>query len=200
MNWKINLALVLILLFVSTVVLVNLKFQNKAKELKLVYSETSPDGTKKVLLYETLFNGSNQLDYQNYLSNKYIFAARELNSGRERDVFVNDYKTGNPHWLGNEHVFFTGGCGTSCQGLYLVNVNSRESHHGLLTVTPTTKNSFETDFRDWFGQEFKFPGWPKDIKSTPAEDKTYLVFQMENNGQSAGEKKFLFSGNGLREQ
>lgn len=200
MNWKAKLALFLTFLFVFLISVNWLKLQNKTKELKLVDSETSPDGTKKILLYETPFNGSNQLDYQNYLSNKYIFAVKELNSGRERYVFVNDYKTGNPHWLGNEHIFFTGGCGTGCRGLYLVNINSKESHPGVLTVTPITKNSFETNFRDWFGQEFKFPGGPKQIKSVLVENKTYLVFQMENNGQSIGEKKFLFSKNRLEEQ
>ncbi len=200
MNWKVSLVLVLTFLSVLFVLINWLKFPNKAKELKLVYSETSPDRTKKVLLYETPFNGSSQLDYQNYLSNKYFFAVRELNSRRERYVFVNDYKTGNPHWLGNEHIFFTGGCGTGCRGLHLVNINSKEFHPGVLTVTSITKDSFETNFRDWFGQEFNFPGGPKDIKSVAVEDKTYLVFQMENNGQSAGEKRFLFRENGLKEQ
>lgn len=200
MNWKAKLALFLTFLFVFAISVNWLKLQNKTKELKLVSSETSPNGVKEILLYETPFNGRNKLDYQNYLSNQYLFSIRELNSKREKYVFVNDYKSGNPHWLGNEHIFFTGGCGTGCQGLYLVNINSKESHTGVLTVTPLTKNSFQTNFRDWFGQEFKFPGWPKYIKSTPVGDKTYLVFQMENNGQLIGEKKFLFSGSALREQ
>lgn len=179
---------------------VDSKTINQKKGPLSVYSETSPDGVKQVLLYKTPFNGENQLEYHNYLSNQYIFAVKELDSARERYIFVNDYRTGNPHWLGNEHIFFTTGCGTGCQGLYLVNTNSKESRLAVLTITPFAENNFETHFRDWFDQEFKFPGWPKQIRSVLIKDKIYLIFQIWNNDKLAGEKKFLFSKNELREE
>lgn len=216
MSWKVKSRKKLVTFFITGLFLFLLlglfswqRLQNKAnvkgiettvKGPRLVYSETSPDGIKEVLLYETPFNGENQLEYYNYLSNQYFFAIKELDSGRERYIFVNDYKTGNPHWLSNEHIFFTSGCGTGCQGLYLVNTNSKESRSAVLTVTSLAKDSFETHFRDWFDREFKFPGWPKHIRSILLEDKVYLIFQMWNNGQSAGEKRFLFSKNELKEE
>lgn len=178
----------------------NSKTTNQKKEPEISYSEVSPDGLKQIILYEMPFNGENQLEYYSYLSNQFIFAVKELDSSKERYIFVNDYKTGNPHWLGNEHIFFTSGCGTGCQGLYLVNTDSKETRLSLLTVIPVTKDSFETHFRDWFDQEFKFPGWTKHIRSVLLENKVYLIFQMWNNGQPAGEKRFLFSKNELKEE
>jgi len=173
---------------------------NQKKDRISVYSETSPDGVRQIILYEMPFTGNGQLEYYNYLSSQYFFAVKELASGREQYIFVNDYKTGYPHWLGNDYIFFTSGCGSGCQGLYLVDTRSKESRLAMLTTTPLTKDTFETHFRDWFNQEFRFPGWTKHIRSVLLEDKIYLIFQMWDNNQPAGEKKFLFTENSLKEK
>lgn len=166
---------------------------------KLANQEFSPDGEHKIVLYEMPFMGDGELDYRNYLNNQYFYSVEDvsLSSGRETYVFVNDYKTGYPHWLGNEHIFFTSSCGTGCRGLYLVNTNSKESRLALLETNPISEKGFETRFHDWFGHKFEFPGWAKHIRSVLIENKTYLLFQMWNYDQPIEEKRFLFTGNSL---
>lgn len=166
---------------------------------KRIYLERSPNGEQDIILYEMPFVGEGELDYRNYLHNQYFYAVRDISftSGRETYVFVNDYKTGYPHWLDNEYIFFTSGCGTGCQGMYLVNVNTRETRQALLESISLGAESYETHFRDWFGQSFKFPGWSKNVRSASVEGKTYLIFQMWNNSRPLGEKRLLFTGKSL---
>lgn len=61
------------------------------------------------------------------------------------------------------------------------------------------KDSFMTHLKDWFGQEFEFEGYNENIRSVYIDGKTYLIFEMWNNKQPIGEKKFLFTGNSLKE-
>lgn len=176
--------------------------RQKTVQRKSVYQELSPDGEHNVVLYEMPFTGDGELDYRNHLNNQYFYSVEDvsLSSGRETYIFVNDYKTGYPHWLGNEYIFFTSGCGTGCQGLYLVNIRSKESRLALLETDPLSASSFETLFYDWFDRRFRFPGWIKNIRAAFIEGKAYLIFQMWNNDQPIGEKRFLFTDKKLVEE
>ena len=173
---------------------------NEIAKLTREFVEISPDGEKQIIMYRRPFIGKGELDYHNYLSNQYFFAVEEFKNGQENYVFVGDYKVGYPHWLGNDFIFFTTGCGTGCRGLKLINVNSERSWNAVITTTPISKDGFVTDFRDWFGHEYKFPDGDKNIRSVYLDSKAYLIFEMWNNGQPKGEKRFLFTGDALIEQ
>lgn len=38
-----------------------------------------------------------------------------------------------------------------------------------------------TVFLDWFGHEYKFPWWDKNLRSVYLDGKAYLIFEMWNN-------------------
>ena len=172
------------------------KLETKSKQeeqKKEKFSEVSPDGKREIIMYELPFDGKSQLDYHNYVSNQFLFVIRELDSWRETYLFINDYKTGNPHWLGNEFVFFTSGCGTACTGLYLVNTLSKETRLGVLSFSNLENSKIKTHFKDWFGQNFEFTGGVTNIRSVTLSGEAYLVFQTSEGL----EKKFRFIGKSL---
>lgn len=166
---------------------------------KLAHQESSPNGNELILMYEMPDHSGLNSDYYNYLSGQYFITVKEVDSGRERFVSVGDYKSGYPHWLGNDFIYFTAGCGTACQGLYLVNTRDKESDLAVLSyIFPDEINVWYTHFRDWFNQEFKFEGLVDEIKSEMISGATYLVFRMKNDqGDFLYEKRFLFTGDGL---
>lgn len=174
--------------------------ENLKPQLHEVHSETSPDGLREIILYERPFTGESDREYGNYLNNQYLFVVREFERWIEREVYIGDYKVGNPHWLSNDFVFFTGGCGTGCRGLHLVDIKSKESYKGVITTTPVSKDSYMTHLHDWFDHEFEFIGFDKNIRSVYLDGKTYLIFEMWNKDQAIGEKIFIFTGNSLKEQ
>lgn len=155
------------------------------------YSTLSPSETKLGFLYESLEQDNSEN------TSVIIF---DTDSRRFNHVFTGD-RIGAPEWLGNEHVFFTGYCGTSCQGLYLVDTLNKETRLGVLfyMVLDKARGPY-TIFKDWLGKEFEFDGLVKEIKSEISGNNTYLIFEMQDNkGKPAGEKKFLFTGNALEE-
>lgn len=164
------------------------------------YSETSPNGLREIILYERVFTGDGEYEYRSYLNNQYLFVVKEFRNGAEHEIYIGDDKVGYPHWLGNDFIFFTGGCGTGCRGFYLVDTRSKESFQGVITTTPVSENGFATHLHDWFDHEFKFVGFDKNIRSVYLDNKTYLIFEMWNNNQYIGEKKFLFTGDSLKER
>lgn len=172
--------------------------ENNVHKRKRVYQEFSPNGERTIVLIEVPFTGDGDLDYKNYLSNQYVYAVETPANGREVQVFINDYKTGYPHWLGDKHIFFTSGCGTGCQGIYLVNVDSKESRLALLETIPRSETEFETRFHDWFGQEHAFSGWVDHMRAVSLNDQVFFVFQIKNHGSGVQEKKFLFTENSLK--
>lgn len=171
--------------------------QESKQQRKLVYQEFSPDGEKNLILYELPFLGKGELEYRNHLANQYSIIVETLSNGSESQIFAHDDKTGYPHWLGNEDIFFTGGCGTGCQSLYLVNVNSRESRQGLLEFIPLVDNKTVSIFSDWFGQKFTFQGAVEHMRSAVLDDQIYFIFVLNNPNESSREQKFLFTGEKL---
>lgn len=172
---------------------------NSTEGLTEIHSEVSPNGLKEIILYKRPFTGDNQEEYRDYLAHQHIFTVREFDPWNENDVFFGDEKVGYPYWLDNDFIFFTIGCGTGCRGLKLINTGSGKSRSAVITTIPISKDGYETHFRDWFGQEYKFHGWDKNLRSVYLNGDTYLIFEMWNDNQSIGEKKFLFIGNSLKE-
>jgi len=178
-----------------------IKMQNKHREMQstqgivkdTVYEEISPSGDRVLALYEVPDNPVDQ---------EFIIIKNKVSKTENYIYFLDVYKDGIPKWLGNDFIYFTTYCGTSCQGLDLVNVNSKQIYNGVLSyMVLDEKRGPYTIFKDWFGREFTLDGLINDITSETSIKKTYLIFKMEDEkGISLGAKRFLFTGNTLREE
>lgn len=168
---------------------------------ELVHQELSPDGDRLILMYEMPDYPGLASGYYNYLSGQYFITVKEIDSGRERFIFVGDYKSGYPHWLGNDFIYFTAGCGTACRGLYLVDTRDKETRLAVWGyIFSEEKGSWETHFTDWFDQDFIFDGLVDELKSEVMGNKVYLIFKMKDEqGNSLYDKRFLFTEDGLEE-
>lgn len=171
-------------------------------ELKTVrYEEESPNQSQRVLAYEVGFNPNFYKGYyEDYFLNRVIIAVRDLEYARERYIFTGEGRTNDPHWLGNNHIFFTSYCGTACQGLYLVDVRNKETWQAVWGYGRDDAGAvWQTHFTDWFGGEFDFEGLVREVASEVSGDEAYLIFKMEDDqGGFLGEKRFLFTGEELK--
>lgn len=152
------------------------------------FDRLSPDGSQELMYYS-----ERELDRQ-------IISLRNTKAELEKTIYSGS-RVNLPDWLGNEHIFFTTYCGTSCQGLDLVNVINTEVRTGLLSyMFFVPKRPVYTHFRSWFGEEFEFNGLPTEIISETNDNKTWLIFKMKDEtGKFIGEKRFIFTGNDLKE-
>ncbi|MBI5619868.1 hypothetical protein HY950_02815 [Candidatus Gottesmanbacteria bacterium] len=182
----------------SVTLSINNKTIGQLPQRKIVHEETSPDGEKKIVLYEVPFTGKGDVDYRNYLANQYLFSVETFKDGTERQIFINDYKTGSPHWLGNNHIFFTHDCGSGCEGIYLVNVDSKTSRLAEVITDPLAEKNSLTRFYDWFDQDFKFSGWVKHMRSAFIDNNSFFILDIQNADTSLTEKKFLFTKDSLK--
>lgn len=176
--------------------------EKQPEELRKVlrYAEVSPDKLKNIFIYKFTFNKGLFKDYNSYLESQNIIALEDIETKHEQYLFIGEERTGDPHWLGNDYIFFTTKCGTECQGLYLLDTRDKESRLSVLSYL-FEKKFWETVFKDWFNQEFRFPGLVQAIKSETVNDKSYLIFQLIGDKEiSLGEKRFLFTGDSLIEQ
>lgn len=165
------------------------------------FEKLSPDGLNKIIKYSKIFDENFYKGYYGeYFDNDTIISVMDVESNKENYIFTGN-RIGDPHWLGNEHIFFTSYCGTSCQGIYLVDIFNKETRLGVLSYMHQKENkNIYTNFQDWFGHDFNFNGWINEIKSEIVDDKTYLIFEMQNDeGKSIGVKRFLFTGTTLKE-
>ncbi|MEK7458278.1 MAG: hypothetical protein AAB612_02225 [Patescibacteria group bacterium] len=107
---------------------------------------------------------------------------------------------GGLHWLGNDHVFFTVYCGSSCQGLILLDVITGKTHSTTIASMSSLKEKSYTIFPDWFSKkEFRFDGLIDEMNGEMKDGKTYLVFKtVYDDGSALEEKRFLFTGNSLK--
>lgn len=174
--------------------------QNKSIRKK-AYEELSPDGSKKITRYK--LNDTSDLfanKYTTYLDNNVIIAVTNNLGSTEREyyIFIGEERTGEPHWLGNNYVFFTNHCGSSCQGLTLLDVRTGQRWQAVLSYLSNNNRSSETYFHDWFDKNFQFKGLVQKIHGLMENNQPYLIFDMENDkGVESGEKRFLFTGNSL---
>lgn len=173
------------------------------KSLKtLEYKELSPDKSHEALVYQMRFDPLLYDDYyKEYFPNQKIIIVRDLDSQKEDVVFTGEERTNNPHWLGNEYIFFTSYCGTGCKGIYLVNTLNKETRQGVWAyMYDEQKNAWGTHVNDWFSQKFVLDGMISKVKSEVVGGQAYLIFEMDdNNGNFLGEKRFIFTGDGLKE-
>lgn len=165
------------------------------------YEELSPNRDRKVVRYKLnyqpeLFSKS----YTTYFDNNVILAVVE-NIGdveRERFLFTGEERTSDPHWLGNKYLFFKAYCGSSCQGLILLDVENRQIWKGVLSYYAGKSERPKTRFSGWFDQDFEFEGSINKIHADVVDNKPYLIFDMKNEqGVQSGQKRFLFTGSKL---
>lgn len=165
------------------------------------YEELSLDGSKKITSYELGFNPSLFANnYTTYLDNNVIIAVTNIFPDVEREyyIFIGEDRTGAPHWINNNYVFFTHHCGSSCQGLTLLDVRTGQRWLAVLSFLSNKDGYLETHFHDWFDKDFKFNGSIQKIHGVMEDNLPYLIFDMENEkGVEIGEKRFLFTGNSL---
>lgn len=169
-------------------------------EINPSFEETSPDEDQKIQAYYNEFDPEFFHNYSTIARDKAVFLLSSKEDHQSKNVvFTGDERTGYPHWLGNENIFFTAFCGTGCEGLYLVNVFSRKTLQGGLAYLFDDNGGLYTIFSDWFGKNFRFPGFVSDMHADMKGEKTYLVFEMEGDDhQVLPEKRFLFTGNSLK--
>lgn len=170
-----------------------------AKLKKLEYEEMSPDRVQKSIEYKMTFSEQLYSEYYgDYFENQKIIAIKDNKSSKEYYVFTGGERTGDPHWLGNDYIFFTTNCGTSCQGLYLVDTRSKESRLAVISYL-FENDRWVTYFQDWFDKKFVFEGLLDDIKSEMTGSSSVLIFSMEDDqGKFLGERKMLFTSNSLK--
>jgi|GEM_PF-6114146 len=165
------------------------------------YEELSPNGDRKVVRYKLnyqlgLFSGSDTT----YFDNNIVLALIENVGDMEREqfLFVGEERTGDPHWLGNKYIFFEAHCGTSCQGLTLLDTQNRQVWKGMLGYYAGKSERPRTNFSGWFDQDFEFEGFVNQIQADIVDNKPYLIFDMRNDQEvESGQKRFLFTGNKL---
>ncbi|PJE63120.1 hypothetical protein COU88_01245 [Candidatus Roizmanbacteria bacterium CG10_big_fil_rev_8_21_14_0_10_39_6] len=117
-----------------------------------------------------------------------------------RTTFASWDVTGKIHWLSDDYIFFLRHCGTACQGITLLSLESGKTIHAVLSYPSFSSQSKKTHFKDWFGKKFIMIGLVEDIKSTTENNLNYLVFAMKDyEGNSLGQKRFLFTGSALEE-
>lgn len=161
--------------------------------------ELSPDGSKKVTRYEVSYSPDLfDNNHTTYLDNKVIIAVtRDVgNAEREYYIFTGEERTNDPHWLGSNHVFFKSYCGSSCQGLTLVDINTRQKWQGVISYLPYEES--KTHFSGWFDESFELEGSIDEVYAILEDNKPYLVFDLINeNRVESGQKRFLFTGKSL---
>ncbi len=174
------------------------KPSHKLKEIG--YEEISPDNLQKAIEYKMSFDPQLYDDYYNdFFLNQKIISVKNIRTDKEDYVFTGEDRTGDPHWLGNDKIFFTSYCGTACQGLYLVDVGNKESELAVISYIFDGEGPWRTHFKDWFGEAFIFEGLIDKITSSTVGGKSYLIFKMKDvNKKPLAEEHFLFTGKSLK--
>lgn len=177
------------------------KKNSEAVSRENTYEELSPNRDRKVIRYKLdyrpeLFSKS----YTTYLDNNAILAVVKNIGDVEREsfLFIGEERTGNPHWLGNRYLFFKAHCGSSCQGLILLDTENRQIWNGVLSYYAGKDESQKTHFSSWFDQDFELDGSIGQIHADIVDNKPYLIFDMKNEqGVEIGQRRFLFTGSKL---
>lgn len=105
---------------------------------------------------------------------------------------------GSLHWLNNNYIFFLRHCGTECQGITLLNLESGQTTNAVVSNPPFPDMPATTHFKDWFGQEFVINGLLDDVTSETVNNHSYLIFTMKDYEEnSLGKKRFVFVNNRL---
>lgn len=122
----------------------------------------------------------------------------DLGNASTREIFHTTFPAwdvrSDLHWLGSNHLFFLRHCGTACQGITLLNIETGEIRNALLSYTSFPDQPETTSFQDWFGREYQMDGLVHEVTSQTIDNNHYLVFILEDEtGKNLGEKRILFS-------
>jgi len=122
----------------------------------------------------------------------------DIDSKKVKEVFHTTFPfwdvAGNPGWLGNNHLVFVRHCGTSCQGLTLLNIQTGELKNATLSyISSFSDQPAYTHFEDWFGDHHEVNDFVEKIFTETTDSKHYLILDMmKDNGEKSGQEKFLF--------
>ena len=122
----------------------------------------------------------------------------DLDTGAQREVFHTTFAswdvTSNPQWLGDKYLFFLRHCGTACQGVTLLNIDTGMTKNAVLSYSSFPEEPETTFFKDWFGKEYWMKGFVREIRSETSDNNPYLIFFLEDGaGKNLGEKRISFS-------
>lgn len=147
----------------------------------------SPSGALAAFFYSPASQSSDELAL--------VLLERKDNTTREiyHTKFASWDVTSDLHWLGENYLFFLRHCGTSCQGITLLDVGTGETTNATLSYSSYTDQSASTHFEDWFGQEYQMDGFVREVTSQTIDSNRYLVFVLEDEaGKYVGSKSVLF--------
>ena len=120
-----------------------------------------------------------------------------LQTQEDREIFYSTFPswdmTSDIQWLGERYLFFLRHCGSSCQGLSLLDTQTREVKNATLTYQSYPTLPASTFFKDWSGREFQMEGFPKKIQSRSNGDINSIIFSLEDKaGREVGKRKIEF--------
>lgn len=173
-------------------------YENSRREL---FNTFSPEGDKRIIKYEMYYQ-DNLFPYDyGYLNGKNFLAVQKTDIGQksEQYLYVGQENIRDPRWLGNNHVFFTADCGTNCETIYLLDVNTKELLVGTISsVVDTSYKQWKTVFKDWYGGEHIFKGNVNVIRSEDIDGEVHLIFEFGDGwGGEVKEVRLLFTEDSL---
>lgn len=165
------------------------------------YRVNSPQGDKTIIEYEIL-GRDNFYPYDlSYMGGKNVLAVQKTDIGQpsERYIYIGQENIRNSQWLNNDYIFFTADCGTNCETLYLLNVETKALRIGKIEkVIATSAYDWRTTFTDWYGKKFVFNDEVNVIRAEIKDNSSYLTFELGNGwGENPPLKHFLFTGDSL---
>jgi len=121
----------------------------------------------------------------------------EGKNGTTRQIYHTKFAswdvTSDLHWLGENYLFFLRHCGTSCQGITLLDVGTGETRNATLSYSSFTDQPAFTHFKDWLGQEYRMDGFLREVTSQTINSDPHLVFVLEDvAGKYLGSKSIPF--------
>jgi hypothetical protein len=124
-------------------------------------------------------------------------AVLDFESGVVKEIFHTNFPswdiTSDVHWLGNKYLFFSRHCGTGCQGITLLNIETSEIRNAVLSYPSFPNQPETTHFTDWLGNEYLINGLVSEVTSQTVGSNNYLVFNLGNSvGEHLGTKSIPF--------
>lgn len=129
----------------------------------------------------------------------------DMHSKTKKEIFHTTFAswdvTSDIHWLGEEHLVFLRHCGTSCQGVTLLDLQSGQTTNAVLSYPSFSSSPNKTYFKDWFGVEYTFDGLVYDINTKTDDHDNYIIFALQDNeGKHIGTDYLLFTGSAFQEK
>jgi hypothetical protein len=102
------------------------------------------------------------------------------------------------HWLGNDHIIFLRNCGTSCQGLTMLNIQTGKTKNATLSYMLSPDQQAYTHFEDWFDNHHELNNFVEKMYTEAKDGKYYMLFNMKTDiGEESSQERFLFTGSDL---